>query len=82
MEVKTHKLYYGGNLMPWGKGTVVNPNGWIFLGGAEGIVPDSTKTQSLGTETSAPVDVAKGVEAQARLYFEKIKSALAFPISR
>jgi len=76
MEIKTYKLYYGGNLMPWGKGAVVkNPNGWIILGGAEGINPDSAKSQHLGTET-APVDVLPGVEAQARLCFEKIKSAL------
>ena len=76
MEVKTHKLYYGGNLMPWGKGTVVkNPNGWIFLGGTEGIDPDSNKTQTLAAETG-PVDVVEGVEAQAKLCFEKIKSAL------
>ncbi len=76
MEIKTHKLYYGGNLMPWGKGAVVkNPNGWVMLGGVEGIDPDSAKTQELGTET-APVDVAKGVEAQAKLCFEKIKSGL------
>ena len=75
MEIKTHKLYYGGKLMPWGSGCVVkNPNGWIFLGGVEGIDPD-TKVQVLPAETS-PVDVVPGVEAQARLCFKKIKSNL------
>ena len=64
MEIKTYKTYYGGKLMPWGKGTVVkNPNGWIFLGGAEGRDP---KTD----------DVIPGMGAQARLCFEKIKANL------
>ena len=76
MELKTYKLYYGGNLMPWGKGTVVkNPNGWIFLGGTEGIDPNSSRADQMATEI-APVDVVPGAEAQARLCFEKIKSAL------
>jgi len=70
MELKTHKLYYGGNLMPWGKGTVVkNPNGWIFLGGTEGIDPNSSKADHMATEI-APVDIVPGAEAQARLCFE------------
>ncbi len=76
MEIKTHKLYYGGKLMPWGKATVVKqPNGWIFVGGVEGIDPDSSKTQALRAENS-PVDVVPGVEAQARLCFNKLKSVL------
>jgi len=75
MEIKTHKLYYGGKLMPWGSGSVVkNANGWIFLGGVEGIDPD-TKVEALAVET-APVDVAPGVGAQARLCFKKIKANL------
>lgn len=75
MEITTHKLYYGGKLMPWGSGCVVkNPNGWIFLGGVEGIDADS-KVQVLRAET-APVDVVPGVEAQARLCFKKLKSTL------
>ncbi len=64
MEIKTYKLHYGGKLMPWGKGCVVkNANGWIHLGGAEGINPDTD-------------EVLPGVEAQAKLCFEKIKSNL------
>lgn len=75
MEIKTHKLYYGGQLMPWGKGCVVkNPNGWIFLGGVEGIDPD-TKVQAYPAET-CPVDVVPGVEAQAKLCFKKLKATL------
>lgn len=75
MEIKTHKLYYGGQLMPWGKGCVVkNPNGWIFLGGVEGIDPN-TKVKAYPGET-CPVDVLPGVEAQASLCFKKIKSSL------
>ena len=75
MEIETHKLYYGGKLMPWGSGCVVkNPNGWIYLGGVEGIDPDS-KVQAQAVENS-PVDVVPGVEAQARLCFEKIESNL------
>ena len=64
MEIKTHKLYYGGKLMTWGKGCVVkNPNGWIYLGGTEGRDPDTD-------------EVVPGVEAQAKLCFEKIKANL------
>ena len=64
MEIKTHKLYYGGKLMTWGKGCVVkNPSGWIYLGGTEGRDPDTD-------------DVVPGVEAQAKLCFEKIKANL------
>ena len=75
MEIRTHKLYYGGKLMPWGSGCVVkNPNGWIFLGGVEGIDPD-TKLAVLPAET-CPVDVLPGVEAQARLCFKKLKATL------
>jgi len=75
VEIKTHQLYYGGTLMPWGKGCVVkNPNGWIFLGGVEGIDPD-TEVRAYSGET-CPVGVLPGVEAQARLCFEKIKAAL------
>ena len=34
MEIKTHQLYYGETLMPWGKGCVVkNPNGRVLPGG-------------------------------------------------
>jgi len=64
MEIKTYKLHYAGKLMPWGKGCVVkNPNGWIFLGGTEGRDPDTD-------------EVMPGIEAQARLCFEKIKANL------
>jgi len=64
MEIKTHKLYYAGRLMRWGKGTVVkNPNGWIYLGGTEGRDPETDL-------------VVPGETAQARLCFEKIKAAL------
>ncbi|MFC1909680.1 RidA family protein [Chloroflexota bacterium] len=64
MELKTYKLYYGGKLMRWGKGTVVKGGkGLIFLGGAEG---------------RSPVDdsVVPGAEAQTRMCFEKIKANL------
>jgi len=75
MEIKTHQLYYGGKLMPWGKGCVVkNPNGWIFLGGAEGINPDTEVRPYCSTDVL--VDVIPGVEAQTKLCFEKIKAAL------
>ena len=64
MEIKTYKCYYGGKLMPWGKGTVVkNPNGWIFLGGTEGRNPETD-------------EVIPGIGEQARLCFEKIKANL------
>ena len=76
MEIKTQKLYYGGQLMPWGKSCVVkNPNGWVFLGGVEGIDPD-TQIKDSAVEKSQPMDVASTVEAQAKLCFEKIKAAL------
>ena len=64
MKIKRLPLYYGGKLMPWGKGCVVkNASGWIILGGAEGISPDTD-------------EVLPGVEAQTKLCFEKIKSNL------
>jgi enamine deaminase RidA (YjgF/YER057c/UK114 family) len=76
MEIKTNKLYYGGKLMPWGKSCVVkNPNGWIFLGGTEGINPD-TKIRITPAEKHQPVDVLPDIESQAQLCFQKIKSAL------
>lgn len=76
MEIKTQKLYYGGRLMPWGKSCIVkNPNGWVFLGGVEGIDPD-TQIKNTEVEKSQPVDVASTVEAQAGLCFKKIKAAL------
>jgi len=76
MEITTHKLYYGGKLMPWGKACVVkNPNGWIFLGGVEGINPD-TSLRSYPSGETCPVDVLSGVEAQATLCFQKIKATL------
>jgi enamine deaminase RidA (YjgF/YER057c/UK114 family) len=53
---------------------VKNPSGWIFLGGGEGIDPN-TKGNAYPGET-CPVDVLPGVEAQARLCFKKIKSSL------
>ena len=76
MEIKTNKVYYGGKLMPWGKSTIVkNPNGWVFLGGVEGIDPD-TKIKDTPVEVSQPIDVAPTVEGQAKLCFKKIKAAL------
>lgn len=64
MELKTYKLYYGGKLMRWGKGTMVkNAKGLVFLGGAEGRHPDTD-------------EVVQGAEAQARMCFEKIKANL------
>jgi enamine deaminase RidA (YjgF/YER057c/UK114 family) len=76
MEIKTLKLYYGGKQMPWGKACVVrNFKGLVFLGGMEGIDPD-TKIMGSPVEVNQPVDVAKGVEAQARLCFQKIKATL------
>lgn len=76
MEIKTLKLYYGGKPMPWGKACVVTDfKGLVFLGGVEGIDPD-TRTKSSQAEVFQPVDVAQGVETQARLCFQKLKSAL------
>lgn len=76
MEIKTLKLYYGGKPMPWGKACVVTDfRGLVFLGGVEGIDPD-TKIMSSQAELFQPVDVAQGVETQARLCFQKLKSAL------
>ena len=76
MEIETKKLYYGGKLMPWGKYCVVkNPNGWIYMGGVEGINPD-TRTRDSIAEHYQPVDVAPDVEAQTKLCFQKIKASL------
>lgn len=76
MEIETKKLYYGGKLMPWGKWCVVrNPNGWIHLGGVEGIYPDTNIKSSIA-EHNQPVDVAPSIEGQTQLCFEKLKAAL------
>ena len=76
MEIKTLKLYYGGKPMPWGKACVVKDfKGLVFLGGVEGIDPN-TKIKDSQAEVFQPVDVAQGVEAQTRLCFQKLKSAL------
>lgn len=76
MEIKTYQLHYGGKLMEWGKGCVVkNPNGWIFLGGVEGIDPDA-KVEVLSLSCHQPVKVLSGVEAQTRLCLEKLKANL------
>jgi enamine deaminase RidA (YjgF/YER057c/UK114 family) len=76
MEIETKKLYYGGKLMPWGKCCIVkNPKGWIYMGGTEGINPDTIIKES-AAEHYQPVDVAQDVGAQAKLCFQKIKASL------
>jgi len=64
MDIKTYKVNYGGELMPWGKGCVVrNFNGLVMLGGTEGRDPETD-------------EVVPGMEAQAKMALEKIKANL------
>lgn len=64
MEKKTYTTYYGGKLMEWGRGTVVkDAKGFVFLGGAGGIDPETG-------------EVVEGAEAQTKIALEKIKSNL------
>ena len=69
MELKTHKLYYGGNLMPWAKGTVVKgPKGFVFVSGTDPYDPDQDFRKG--------GRIVEGAEAQWRLCLEKMKSRL------
>ncbi len=72
MEIKTYKCYSGGELMPWGKGTVVaGARGFVFAGGItaheEGYNPKSP--DYLKSKT-----VPEGAAAQTRLVLEKLKA--------
>lgn len=61
MYLKTHSLYYGGKLMPWAKASVVKgAKGFVWLAGTEGRDPETD-------------EVVKGIEAQTKMCFEKIK---------
>ncbi|MFC1995426.1 RidA family protein [Chloroflexota bacterium] len=65
MELKRPKLYYGGKLQAFAKGTVVRgAKGFVFLSGTEGI------------KDVAEAEVAEGIEAQTIMCLEKIKSRL------
>ena len=55
MEINTLKLHYGGKPMPWGKACVVTDfKGLVFLGGVEGIDPD-TRIKDSQAEVFQPV---------------------------
>ena len=65
MELKRYKLYHGGKLQAFAKGTVVKgAKGFVFLSGTEGI------------EDTEEDKVVEGIEAQTRMCLEKIKSRL------
>lgn len=69
MQKKTYKLYYGGNLMPWAKGTVVkNPKGIVYLAGTDPYDPNE--------DFRAGGRIVEGAEAQWRMCLEKIKDRL------
>ncbi|MBW1802298.1 MAG: RidA family protein [Deltaproteobacteria bacterium] len=74
MDMKTHKCYSGGALMPWGLGTVVKgAKGFVFLGGVtatvEGYDPKSPAFQD-GS------GVVKDPAGQWERVLEKIKENL------
>lgn len=67
MEKRSLPLYYGGGLMPWAKATVVKgAKGFVWLAGTEGRDPNDPTLEK----------VVDGIEAQARMCMEKIKSWL------
>lgn len=73
MELKIFPVYYGGKLMPWGKGAVAKgAKGFVWVAGCEGQDPTIAPE---GRELKGQ-KVVGGPEAQTRLVLEKLKAAL------
>ena len=73
MELKVFPVYYGGKIMPWGKGAVAKgAKGFVWVAGAEGQDP----TIAPEVRYLKGQKVAKGPAAQTKLCFEKLKAAL------
>ncbi len=73
MGVKVFPVYYGGKLMPWGKGAVAKgAKGFVWVAGAEAQDPTIAAE---GYDLKGQ-KVAASPEAQTKLCFEKLKSAL------
>ena len=73
MEMKIFPLYYGGKLMPWGKGAVAKgAKGFVWVAGTEGQDPTIAPQ---GRELKGQKVVGGPVE-QTKMCFEKLKVAL------
>ena len=64
MLKKRHRVFHGGQLMPWATGTAVwGAGGFVFLSGTEGRSPDTD-------------EVVEGIGAQTKMCMTKIKERL------